>query len=354
MTVADATTRTAVNGGFNLGTTQSWESRRIDQAMLDTDETVSGSLLSEMQTTAYYTNGSTIKGAWVVDRDRPAGGNNTVPDTESGDDVAFLQLDANNNSLGYKTFSSNNATKFDMDNDPGGTAHGPGHIGQLFTATNGDIVVVEEGFTDSVSGSTPNGLPSSEPAVIRGAVNYDDNGKITITWGQKVFLNPAKDMGDTFKERGYWSSYDPTTNKVYIAAPGSGAPETPQFEQDWYVLDLNTGLTTSYMNLDESVSLFFGSTNDDSGQKVVAFSVPVGVAGDYNNDGKVDAADYTVWRDHLGQTFALPNEMPGVTTGMVTQEDYDYWKAHFGAMAGSGAGSRGAGVYRSRRAWPCW
>ena len=42
-----------------------------------------------------------------------------------------------------------------MDNDPGGTAHGPGHIGQLFTATNGDIVVVEEGFTDSVSGGNP-------------------------------------------------------------------------------------------------------------------------------------------------------------------------------------------------------
>ena len=85
-----------------MSTTQSWESRRIDQAMLDTDETRLGSLLSEMQTTAYYTNGSTIKGAWVVDRDRPAGGNNTVPDTESGDDVAFLQLDANNNSLGYQ------------------------------------------------------------------------------------------------------------------------------------------------------------------------------------------------------------------------------------------------------------
>ena len=38
-----------------------------------------------------------------------------------------------------------------------------------------------------------------------------------------------------------------------------------------------------------------------------------GVPGDYNGNGIVDAADYTVWRDHFGQTFALPNEDPGST-----------------------------------------
>ena len=42
-----------------------------------------------------------------------------------------------------------------------------------------------------------------------------------------------------------------------------------------------------------------------------------GIAGDYNGDGVVDAADYTVWRDGLGTTFT-----PG---------DYDVWVANFGA-----------------------
>ncbi len=56
--------------------------------------------------------------------------------------------------------------------------------------------------------------------------------------------------------------------------------------------------------------------------------------GDYNNDGVVNAADYTVWRDHLGQTFQLTNEGAGVTAGMVTAEDYDLWKANFGQMGG--------------------
>ena len=58
VTVSDATTRSAVNGGFNKSTTQSWESMRIGQALLDTDENVSGSTLSEMQSSAYYNAGS--------------------------------------------------------------------------------------------------------------------------------------------------------------------------------------------------------------------------------------------------------------------------------------------------------
>jgi hypothetical protein len=61
--------------------------------------------------------------------------------------------------------------------------------------------------------------------------------------------------------------------------------------------------------------------------------VPGAVAGDYNNDGVVDAGDYAIWRSHpLGSTFTLPNEDPSTTPGTVTIEDYNYWKAHFGAV----------------------
>ena len=50
-------------------------------------------------------------------------------------------------------------------------------------------------------------------------------------------------------------------------------------------------------------------------------------AGDYNNDGNRNAADYTVWRDNFGGT-TLTNET--VSPGIVDQEDYDEWKANFG------------------------
>jgi hypothetical protein len=66
-----------------------------------------------------------------------------------------------------------------------------------------------------------------------------------------------------------------------------------------------------------------------------------GLAGDYNADGKVDAADYTVWRDNLGAPTeaAINNNGDG---GGISPSDYAYWKARFGTMAGSGGGSLGA------------
>jgi hypothetical protein len=63
------------------------------------------------------------------------------------------------------------------------------------------------------------------------------------------------------------------------------------------------------------------------------------VPGDYNGNGTVDHGDYTVWRNHLGELFQLDNEGSGITPGMVTGEDYDFWKMHYGDMAGAGAGS---------------
>jgi hypothetical protein len=58
-----------------------------------------------------------------------------------------------------------------------------------------------------------------------------------------------------------------------------------------------------------------------------------GVAGDYNGNGVVDAADYVLWR----KSGPLLNE--GRTTGVTDASDYYFWKARFGAPSGSGAGS---------------
>jgi hypothetical protein len=66
--------------------------------------------------------------------------------------------------------------------------------------------------------------------------------------------------------------------------------------------------------------------------------VPVGVAGDYNQNGVVDAADYSVWRDTLGSTSDLRADGSG--NGIIDVTDYAVWKTHFGqTFPGSGAGS---------------
>ena len=64
---------------------------------------------------------------------------------------------------------------------------------------------------------------------------------------------------------------------------------------------------------------------------------PAGVAGDYDGNDIVDAADYTIWRDHLGATFQLANE-GGISPGVVDAADYNFWKSRFGAVTGSGSG----------------
>ena len=64
------------------------------------------------------------------------------------------------------------------------------------------------------------------------------------------------------------------------------------------------------------------------------------LAGDYNDDGVVDAADYTVWRDNLDSNGPLLNETESL--GIVDAADYDAWKANFGAVAGTGGGGLSA------------
>lgn len=78
-----------------------------------------------------------------------------------------------------------------------------------------------------------------------------------------------------------------------------------------------------------------------------------GVAGDYNNNGTVDAADYVVWRKLLGTNTQLENEGENATPGMVTTEDYDTWRANFGLMAtGSGSASSAGVAAPEPSVWP--
>ncbi len=61
------------------------------------------------------------------------------------------------------------------------------------------------------------------------------------------------------------------------------------------------------------------------------------IAGDYNNDGEVDSADYVMWRTAFGSA-TLTNRDPN-NAGAVGQADYDSWRAHVGQTAGSGVGT---------------
>lgn len=78
----------------------------------------------------------------------------------------------------------------------------------------------------------------------------------------------------------------------------------------------------------------------DIGWETVA-PTPVGVPGDYDNNGVVNAADYVVWRNNLNLSVTLPNDS---TPGTVTNADYTVWRGNFGKTPGSGTTAHLAAV----------
>ena len=84
------------------------------------------------------------------------------------------------------------------------------------------------------------------------------------------------------------------------------------------------------------------STSTDN--TVIFSSLPLG---DYNQDGTVNAADYTVWRNTLGTTGLEPYAgADGSGNGEIDEADYEVWKANFGAVA-TGAGGAAFAVASS-------
>ncbi len=88
-----------------------------------------------------------------------------------------------------------------------------------------------------------------------------------------------------------------------------------------------------------------------------------GIRGDFNRNGIVDAADYTVWRDSLGLAVTSGTGADGNVDGMVDSLDYEVWKSNFGNVTAgrlrrAGAILRGgdtrAGNNRDVRAGICY
>ena len=72
----------------------------------------------------------------------------------------------------------------------------------------------------------------------------------------------------------------------------------------------------------------------------ISFEVlSAGLAGDFNDDGTVDAADYTVWRDNLGSPDESLISNNGNGVNGVDPGDYGFWFINYGNTASSGATS---------------
>ncbi|TWT97639.1 hypothetical protein Pla108_17910 [Botrimarina colliarenosi] len=135
-------------------------------------------------------------------------------------------------------------------------------------------------------------------------------------------LRPSQWVSLANAAGGDWEEANPSPNSLAELLPNGelslvgddgfdlGAPFDPTAQQD---------LIFEYLVVGESTPR----------RGVVRYqSLTATLEGDYNADGIVDAADYTVWRDQLDQFATLPGD---VTPGLVSLDDYARWRDNFGA-----------------------
>jgi hypothetical protein len=111
----------------------------------------------------------------------------------------------------------------------------------------------------------------------------------------------------------------------------------PRVNDVFPILYAAGGIVGWFDGLDLPV-LPFGLTWElDSDGSTVSLSVVNQLPGDYNDDGRVDAADYVVWRRSTGRTgskLAADGTGPrGSPNGIANALDYQYWRKNFGATA---------------------
>jgi hypothetical protein len=100
------------------------------------------------------------------------------------------------------------------------------------------------------------------------------------------------------------------------------------------VIDLPAGQTLEGWN---AISVWCVTVAVNFGSGTFA-AVAAAVPGDYNANGIVDAADYVIWRNTMGQTGS-DLAADGDGSGTIDGGDYDFWRARVGAGGGAAASS---------------
>lgn len=143
--------------------------------------------------------------------------------------------------------------------------------------------------------------------LLRSASNFDD---LTVTGAASL----AGDFVVTLD-----SNFTPTAGMSFPIFTAGSITGTPNF--DFSAATLPSGLA-------------WGVAFGPGSLGLTVLSTPV-LAGDYSNDGIVNAADYTSWRDNVGASAGtLPNDPAG---GVIGPAQYTQWAQNYGATGSMSA-----------------
>lgn len=118
---------------------------------------------------------------------------------------------------------------------------------------------------------------------------------------------------------------------VAMDLPATNTDQAPH-SFEWTVPSVDT--TNAFVRVRQDNA---GDETDYYSMSNFAFSIQVvsGPTGDYNGDGLVNLADYSIWRDTIGSTTSLAanGDDTGSSRGVIDEADYTAWKSNFGAGA---------------------
>jgi hypothetical protein len=219
-------------------------------------------------------------------------------------------------------------------------------IYQRIFDTNGNLA------EERVVGVFPNANPPYGHMFFEGVADYrirellpDDGVGAVLTTHEKISyaLVDGDEYDLSLPGAPASSHYDSVSDPLVGISVGYADVYSYQLPGQWADV---TGLPSGEYWLEVEVDPFnrileADETNNVDRVKIDIFvPEPEILAGDYNRDGLVDAVDYTVWRNTLGQI--VPHQGDGADgdgSRRVGVPDYGVWKSHYGETdAGSGAG----------------
>lgn len=171
------------------------------------------------------------------------------------------------------------------------------------------------------------------------------------TDGDATWLHAVYDA-DNPASSSFWSTpggdYSPTVSASSIVFDDAGGGQLFSWSSAGLVADVQNWASNPASNFGwllrgdetrgQSAKRFNSSESTTFPNVPPQLTIEYAFAGDYNDDGAVDAADYVVWRKLLDTTVPLANET--VTPGLIGSEDYDVWVAEFGRVfSGTGGAS---------------
>lgn len=147
------------------------------------------------------------------------------------------------------------------------------------------------------------------------AINFTGPGSITV---DSAGINVVTQQEDLFSFNIEHTTYEDLWAKGILQANGLSGLDGATFG-DYF------STTNAWGQDDYTLTSLIGATT---------------LTGDYNGNGIVDAADYTIWRDNLGSTTNL--DADGDNSGTVDANDYIVWKNNFGSTAAAGSLAAGS------------